>query len=582
MKAVRVVSILVIGIAIGYAVAVRQFGDNGPRALGAAHSPANTRVAAERPSSRRAPAAGRDTVVHVDLYNADGRPIQRATGVLLGPDYTLIIPVSALKHAHRGSWIDGRGDSHPLQRVLGADFGEGIAAVGTGLSHGGALKLAPSDGTLYLGRTLTAVTPNGRSKGWVDSAALHHDDGMTYYQVRTDSALPTDTAALIDPGSDRLIGITLRATATPRVYEAVDASVITALLDNLSGETPRTLAAFGRFYARHTSQGRVDHLESLARAHDWKEVIKSGQHLLDSPADNQGRVRALLEKAYQATVTAALDRGDMKQAQNLLDQATRLLGDSASRLRLRAAVAQANGHVERARRLLHNAMDMNPALAGSISTQIRNLIKTAVVNNDQLTAREKIRLLQSEITENPDDAVYHQLLGQLYYRHADYRQAVDQLSRAVTLDSRLDNRLGPLIDNARQRLGTPGLTDVPLFGTDNHYIVNVRVNNGSRPLNFMLDTGSSYTAISAATARRLGVEVPDNGPMTPLQTANGIIEAPVITLSSLNVNGAVVNDIDVTVVKSLGQYDGLLGLSFLSHFDFNVNQSTHMLTLHRR
>lgn len=582
MKIIRPASILIIGVLIGYGIAIWPPRDTTPTPPPAGQRPPE---AAAGRAHQTAPAAphgpARDAVVYVDLYDANGRQIKHTAGVLLQPNRTLIIPVSALNHARRGSITDGRGKRHPLQQVLGADLNEGLAAVATGLSAGPALPPAASDGGLYLGRELNTVTPDGTVKGWVDSAALQRDDGMIYYKVRTGEVLPAETAALTDSRTGGLIGMILKATAKPLVYEAVDTTVITGLLDALPEDTSRTLAAFGRYYSRHTAQGRLEDLESLAQAHKWNALIRSGQDLLNSSTDNQARVRALLETAYRATVASALNRGDMHRAENLLDQATDLLGDSASRLRLRAAVAQARGHVERARSLLHTAMNMNPALAGAISMQIKNLVK-AVINNGQLTSRQKIDLLESEMSDNPDDPVYHQLLGRLYYRSADYQRAVDQLTQAVTLDGRLESRLRPLIDNAREKLASPGLTDAPLFGTDHSYMVNVRVNNHNRPLSFLLDTGSSYTAISAATARRLGIDVPADGPMTPLQTANGIIEAPVITLHSLNVNGAVVNNIDVTVVKSLGQYDGLLGLSFLGHFNFDINQSAQMLTLRRR
>lgn len=583
MKTIRRASILIIGILIGYGTAFWQSHDTGPTLPFGEQSPPGPAGAHRSGTGLNAAGApARDAVVYVDFYNAQGRELKRAAGLLLGPAHTLITPISALKHAHRGSLTDSQGRQYPLKQVLGADLGQDLAAVATGVSAGPDFSPSAGDGALYLGRELAAVTPDGRVKGWVDSAALQRDDGRTYYKVRTSEALSTDNAALVDPQTGGLIGMTMTATATPLVYEAVDATAISALVDALPDDTPRSLAAFGRYYAEHTTQGRVDHLQSLARARQWNALIKEGQDLLNSRTANESQVRPLLEKAYQATVMSALDRGEMQRAADLLDQATGLLGDSASRLRLRAALAQGQGHVEQARRLLHAAMNMNPALADAISTQIRNLVQAAVVNNDQLTGQQKIRLLESEMTDNPDDALYHQLLGQLYYRRADYQQAVDQLTRAVTLDSQLQAGLGPLIDSARQKLATPGLTDAPLFGTDHNYIVDVRINGHDRPLRFMLDTGSSYTALSAATAQGLGISIPSNGPMTPLQTANGIIEAPVITLHSLNVNGAAVNNIDVTVVKSLGQYDGLLGLSFLKHFDFNINQSARMLTLKRR
>lgn len=583
MKIIRLASLLIAGIAIGYGIAAWQRHGTGSTPPPAVRQPSDA-AGASRSGTTAAPPGtpAQAAVVYVDLYDAEGRQIKRTTGLLLGPAHTLIVPVSALRHARSGLVTVGSGRQYPLKRVLGADWSEDLAAVDTALSSGPAYSTAPGDGSLYLGRPLLIVTPAARVKGWVDSAALQGDDGVTYYKVRARAALQTDNAALVDPRTDQLVGMTMRATAKPLVYEAVDASVISALTDALPAGTPRSLPSFDRYYAEHTAQGRLDNLQSLARAHRWNALLRAGQDMLDSEGGNEDRVRALMEKAFQALVASALNQGRTQRAVDLLDRATRLLGESASRLRLRAAVAQARGDVERARRLLHTAMNMDPAQADGISTQIRNLITAAVVDNNALTSGQKVHLLESEMTDNPDDPLYHQLLGQLYYKRAQYRQAVEQLSQAVTLDNGLEARLGPMIDSARQKLATPGLTDVPLFGGDNNYFVNVHVNDDATPLRFMLDTGASYTALSSSAARQLGVDVPSNGPMTPLQTANGIIEAPVITLRTLAVNGAAVDNIDVTVVQSLGQYDGLLGLSFLKHFNFNIDQSRRMLTLKRR
>ena len=55
-----------------------------------------------------------------------------------------------------------------------------------------------------------------------------------------------------------------------------------------------------------------------------------------------------------------------------------------------------------------------------------------------------------------------------------------------------------------------------------------------------------------------------------------------VTISGLDVSGARVNDLDVVVLDSLASFDGLLGLSFLDHFNIDLDRNRNELTLRRR
>lgn len=577
MKTLRWISVLLLGVAAGYGTALWQYHTPpAPPAATEQTATAPATVAAPRSSHR---AIGR-AVVYVDVYNAQGTALRRTSGVLMAPGHVLIVPVSDLNRAHSGLLSDTRNRQYALNDVLAVDLRDGVAAVATAVPAGPAYQPPKDDDQLYLGREVRAVTPNSDIPGWVDSAPLERSDGTTYYKVHTRQPLHWRLTALVDPATGRLLGMTVAATERHDVYEAVDAGVIADLAANRDAE-PRTLAAFAVFYAEKTLAGRLEHLQSLADAGRWESLIRAGDALRDDD-DHPDRLRRLMERAYRAAAKEAMNQGRIQHASDLLDQASRRFGDDPGRLQLRADIDSMRGDPDQARRALHAALDMDPSLAGVIQPKLKDLVRSTVEDDDELSTQEKIQLLTKESAAAPDDAGYHRLLGRLYYRQGSYADALDQLTQAVTLDNALRADLAPMIRTARQRMATPALTDVTLVSAGANYLVPVRINGVSQGLEFMLDTGASYTAISAAAAERLGIRVPSNAPRLTLDTANGVIQAPLITLNTLDVDGAVVRDIHVTVLDAVGGYDGLLGGSFLRHFNFDLDQGEQRLVLKRR
>ncbi len=578
MKTLRWISLLLIGAAAGYGTALWQY--RSPAATPAAAKQTATAPAA-KPTRRSIGTAIERGVVYVDVYDAHGTALRRTSGVLITPGHVLIVPVSDLSRVHSGLLSDTHGHQYALNDVLAVDLSDGVAAVATAVPAGPAYQPPKDDGQLYLGREVRVVTPDDEISGWVDSAPLERNDGTTYYKVHTRQPLHWRLTAVVDPATDQLLGMTVAATEKHDIYEAVDAATIAAVMASRSGE-PRTLAAFADYYAEQTIAGRLEHLQSLADAGRWESLIRDGQGVADDDGDHDNRLRRLMEKAYRAAADDAIKQGHINRASDLLDQATQRFGDEPRRLQLRADIDNLRGDPDQARRALHAALDMDPSLAGVIQPKLKEMVRTTVEDDARLSTEDKIRLLQKESADAPDDAGYHQLLGRLYYRQGSYADALDQLTQAVTLDNALQSDLAPMMQNARQRMATPALTDVSLVSTGANYLVPVRINGDSQALNFMLDTGASYTAISAAAAERLGIRIPSNAPRMTLDTANGVIKAPLITLNTLDVDGAVVSDIHVTVLDAVGGYDGLLGGSFLRHFDFDLDQSEQRLTLKRR
>ncbi len=105
--------------------------------------------------------------------------------------------------------------------------------------------------------------------------------------------------------------------------------------------------------------------------------------------------------------------------------------------------------------------------------------------------------------------------------------------------------------------------------------------NGTHSADFVVDTGATYVTITPEMARRLGIYWKPLLPVT-LQTANGLVSGWLTTVDSIEVNGLTAKKVLVAIIdQSLGT-EGLLGLSFLSQFKYEVDHTDGKLVLVKR
>jgi clan AA aspartic protease (TIGR02281 family) len=84
----------------------------------------------------------------------------------------------------------------------------------------------------------------------------------------------------------------------------------------------------------------------------------------------------------------------------------------------------------------------------------------------------------------------------------------------------------------------------------------------------ILDTGAMYTAISWEVARDLGYDPAASPERVSIITANGVIEAPKLTVQRVAFRELTVEQVEVIChdIPELAEIEGLIGLSFLKHF----------------
>jgi len=97
---------------------------------------------------------------------------------------------------------------------------------------------------------------------------------------------------------------------------------------------------------------------------------------------------------------------------------------------------------------------------------------------------------------------------------------------------------------------------------------------------FIVDTGASFTVISREAAKELGITIDESTPLIPITTASSVIFNPLVTLRSIRVGKAEVENVDALVHNLPGGSAGLLGNSFLSKFRVVLDSANEKMTLH--
>ncbi len=114
------------------------------------------------------------------------------------------------------------------------------------------------------------------------------------------------------------------------------------------------------------------------------------------------------------------------------------------------------------------------------------------------------------------------------------------------------------------------------LGLDNHF--NVRANVDGQPLDMLIDSGATFTAMGSETAQRLGIEVDQSAFPRIVQTANGAIRAYPARIDTLDVGTIRRENLTVFVAPEFGDF-AVLGMNFLSSLSgWRVENNEMILT----
>ncbi len=152
------------------------------------------------------------------------------------------------------------------------------------------------------------------------------------------------------------------------------------------------------------------------------------------------------------------------------------------------------------------------------------------------------------------------------------RAAAERSARKETRSA--DAALAHVARPPRARLGRA--VEIPFERQGNAMLVYVRINDAvTAP--FLVDTGASDVVVPGHVARAAGIRVTRDTPRQSYQTANGMIEAPIVTLDSVQLGGARVENLRGSLSDSMSI--GLLGGTFFNNFTIHIDPATNVITL---
>lgn len=100
----------------------------------------------------------------------------------------------------------------------------------------------------------------------------------------------------------------------------------------------------------------------------------------------------------------------------------------------------------------------------------------------------------------------------------------------------------------------------------------------------MVDTGATNVMLSSRMAKKLKLNLQASRRVKAKLAGGRMVEARVVILNELKVGGAVAYNIPVIVLEQEVReaYDGLLGMSFLNQFIFQIDTQKNELILQKR
>ena len=120
---------------------------------------------------------------------------------------------------------------------------------------------------------------------------------------------------------------------------------------------------------------------------------------------------------------------------------------------------------------------------------------------------------------------------------------------------------------------------VPLIPAGGGNFLVDTVLNGHINARLMLDTGASLITLTEEIGRKLGVSAFPDSAELPFNTAAGEDWMPLVGLEIVAVGSAKTRLIEASINSHIKKIDGLLGMSFLGEFRFEIDRINKRLTL---
>jgi clan AA aspartic protease (TIGR02281 family) len=351
-------------------------------------------------------------------------------------------------------------------------------------------------------------------------------------------------------------------------------------------------AAISPQHGEQPAAARVESVDSVARLLQdgaWAAAVEhyeSSQALADEAGMRQSR-EAILSYAQQRI-----------QAQDFAAAAQLLQGlllasyrDADARLLL-AEMYYGQQDYQAAIEQLYKARGdaFRPEMLARITRRIRFVVNAQAEQfRKSADTNGLLELFQNLTQQEPDYAAYFVELA-IAQLALDDQQAAQRSLELVMYDADVGEQAQAMLLTLQQTataMSDPGssavameVAGIPLIRSGQHFLVDVSPGNAGS-LRLLIDTGASMTIVTPAALQRQGVAYRDTGRSRVFNTANGPVRASIYVIDTLSVGDWYIRDLEIGVLELGGQagMDGLLGMNFLGHFRFFIDQNESLLRL---
>ncbi len=222
-------------------------------------------------------------------------------------------------------------------------------------------------------------------------------------------------------------------------------------------------------------------------------------------------------------------------------------------------------------------------------TQVTHQIRQATSDFAQQLTEQKDQatlknLYQKLIRLEPSYAPYYVAMAKIHLALNEDDAAYETI-RLVKHVAEVEAQVTDILLELENKTSQPSSSSATIISMDRHgahYIVTVTLDKAVEA-RLLLDTGASLTVIKPDIVQATVDNLTSNSQLQTFNTANGSRQAPVLVLDSLSISDKTVYDISIGVfdLGTTPGIDGLLGMNFLKHFRFFVDQDNaelHLLT----
>jgi clan AA aspartic protease (TIGR02281 family) len=352
---------------------------------------------------------------------------------------------------------------------------------------------------------------------------------------------------------------------------------------------PLPAAGLAATVSGQDSGGRVDSVRQLLQHHAYPEAIARYESFQEQ-ADKDGmqQVRAAILRHAQELLKNRNFTAAGRLLQRFLLVAYR---DVDARLLLAEAYYGQQDYLVTIEQLYEaRGHAYRPAMLAQITGRIRSVVnQQAELYRQNSDSRGLLELFQQVTQLEPDHAAYFVELA-VAQLALDDRGAAQASLALVMHDPDVGEQAQALLTKLQQTAtfvhesesaaAVTAVAGIPLTRRGQHFLVDVTPGT-TGTLQLLIDTGASMTIVTPGALQQQDVRYRDTGRYQVFNTANGSVRAPVYILESLSVGDWYVEQIEIGVLDLHGQsgFDGLLGMNFLKHFRFFIDQNKSMLRL---